>query len=648
MNDDTMNNDIKNGDSMNSDTMNSDTMNSDTMSGDTMNGDTMSGDTMSGDTKNGDTKNDDTMSGDIVNSDIMNDDTHSKMDNSSPVLPPDRVRWKGFFTVRAIWPGDPDIFAIRTLVPKVLPKEYMHGKDLSLLEVQFFAQGAFNKIYEISHPDTEKIYLLRVSLAVEPFFKTESEVATIEYLHKHTTIPITRVVAWNSSSNNTIGHEWVLMEKMDGVQIHDVWRTISWDTKFEFTRSLAEYFCQLRDLTFDKIGSIYFQDVGNPEGIAEIDRVIKRRQHGETPFIHFHNPGSDSEHFTVVDHGGAGFEIGRMVSFTFFENERLYVPGNRGPYRNSREYLTERVKFTLNHVDKALEIARSKFPSDANDDYDDDFIECIPEMKSTCDAVLDYLPNIFPEPPEDEPPHILSHHDLNPGNVLVNPDTCTITGIIDWEMICVRPRWEGLEYPRLLMYQAPLSFETEEPPIPVDWEDRMDYGVYKRDRWDYSILRCAFDESVDDIAAEAGSENHIPFDKELQSYDRKKRFDEAVELLFDGWSQSQSILRHLKEEEEESSEEEDSGSEEDDEDSERESESAEGDDGGSEGVDDDSEMQNADSEAEAAGSGGVDAVSKTEDASLLRGDVLEDDQDDGVYPYYLIILGTLVIWHLFL
>lgn len=84
-------------------------------------------------------------------------------------------------------------------------------------------QGSFNKLYEVFLPSKETQYLFRVSLPVDPFYKTESEVATIAYLRQHTTITVPSVIAWSSSADNIMGYEWVLFEKINGVPLSNVW-----------------------------------------------------------------------------------------------------------------------------------------------------------------------------------------------------------------------------------------------------------------------------------------------------------------------------------------------------------------------------------------------------------------------------------------
>jgi hypothetical protein len=63
-----------------------------------------------------------------------------------------------------------------------------------------FSQGAFHKLYLISTPNATTEYIMRGALPVDPFFKTESEVATMEYVREHSSIPLPRVIAYQSSA----------------------------------------------------------------------------------------------------------------------------------------------------------------------------------------------------------------------------------------------------------------------------------------------------------------------------------------------------------------------------------------------------------------------------------------------------------------
>ena len=137
------------------------------------------------------------------------------------------LHWTGGFIRHPVWPSEPDIGAIRTLAQQQLCAKLPNPFSDALLHVSFFAQGGWNKVYQISYTGHETTYLLRIPIPVIPFYKTESEVATIAYLSANTTIPVPRIIAWHSSQDNVLGFEWILMEKLNAMPLVSIWRKIS-------------------------------------------------------------------------------------------------------------------------------------------------------------------------------------------------------------------------------------------------------------------------------------------------------------------------------------------------------------------------------------------------------------------------------------
>jgi hypothetical protein len=72
-------------------------------------------------------------------------------------------------------------------------------------EVSILAQGAFNKLYVVKNGDKEIV--ARVTLPVDPTWKTLSEVATIFWVRNNTSLPVpdywpmTQVVTIPSASS---------------------------------------------------------------------------------------------------------------------------------------------------------------------------------------------------------------------------------------------------------------------------------------------------------------------------------------------------------------------------------------------------------------------------------------------------------------
>jgi len=115
--------------------------------------------------------------------------------------------------------------------------------------------------------------------------------------------------------------------------------------------------------------------------------------------------------------------------------------------------------------------------------YAKDFEKEAPEIETECHRYLQILQTVLPD--EECSYYRLHHADLNLANILVNPESFEITGIVDWELINIFPSWKASDYPVFLQDIEPQ--DEEEPPIP-SYEDEEDLAVYTRDQWDHMIL----------------------------------------------------------------------------------------------------------------------------------------------------------------
>lgn len=127
------------------------------------------------------------------------------------------------------WTIEPDIGAITKTVQSLRPS--------STVEVTFLAQGGFNKIYNVSIDDKPSI--LRVSLPVDSRYKVMSEVATMDWVRRITSLPIPRVITYQPSRDNLVGFEWMLMTEMPGKPFREDLQSFSFDVKVRLVRELA-------------------------------------------------------------------------------------------------------------------------------------------------------------------------------------------------------------------------------------------------------------------------------------------------------------------------------------------------------------------------------------------------------------------------
>ena len=170
-------------------------------------------------------------------------------------------------------------------------------------------------------------YIIRVSLPVDAYYKTASEVATIKYLHAHTSIPIPDVFAWDASDDNPIGFEWILMERVSGIPLQEVWYpehmagSVDWHIKERTVERLAEVVAQMWRLRFPVGGSLYLADGTGVPGPADNGLAL-------------------SDNISVT--------VGRVVSLEFFWENHLQLTGiERGPFRSSGPWLESRLRFVI-------------------------------------------------------------------------------------------------------------------------------------------------------------------------------------------------------------------------------------------------------------------------------------------------------------
>ncbi|KAE8367076.1 phosphotransferase enzyme family-domain-containing protein [Aspergillus caelatus] len=417
-----------------------------------------------------------------------------------------------------VWPSEPAISAIVSIASAALSAQHTQVGDVPSITVNFFAQGTFNKNYEIVIPNQGHKFLFRVTLPVDPFFKTESEVATLAFLRQKTSIPVPEVVAWSSTSDNALGYEWILLKKVEGVPLEQKWRAISLETKIQISERLAAYAAELRSLPFDRIGSLYFE--------------------GTNTSAETNSSAQDSQQIKFMSsYLGKGVEVGQMVLPFFFFKRRLYIPSNRGPFANSLQYLSAKVQMQTAWIKSGVEIAKAENASDIDSDCDEDLLEEAPEMLEVCQAAQELIVRFFP-PTDPDTCHTLYHHDLNQNNIILDPISHDIVAVIDWEMICVLPQWASFYYPKMFLDVDPVT--EEEPPIPVDYNDENDYTIIRRDRWDARILRRTFDTYIQTVSRDT---NNINFS---DGFEERRTLEDVIEDLTDNWEGARATLRDLQ------------------------------------------------------------------------------------------------------
>lgn len=455
----------------------------------------------------------------------------------SKYLPDDRLKWTEGYDSTPIWPSEPDLAIIRqTALSVIIDGGVTENLEDHLLAVHFLADGARHKIYEVTHPSWTTSYLFRVAIPLDPYLKMESEMATMEFVRRRTTIPVPKPVAWSSSASNPLGFEWCLLEKAPGLELREVWRTMSWEEKIRVVDQLAEIMAQFWDAAtkFDKIGSVYFEDSKS------------RENDGTQPFT------------AASELSASGFCIGTSVDPAFFSGRRRYLESNRGPFRSCRAWVRALLEVEWEFINTARILLLSK--SDMSDalkeeqwEYlvqeeiglDEDDLQDFADMEQTYRSYKELLPLLFGDQDSmasGERSFSLYHEDLRSANIIVNPSTYEITGIIDWEQATTIPDWYGIDYPAFLRGPDPFDeYDGQNTPVTYDSEDE-NYNaatVSARDRRDGLLLRKRFNEAMGKLGRKDW--NHkSPLDE------LKSTLIEGVAALGDVWA-GKRTLKQIRE-----------------------------------------------------------------------------------------------------
>lgn len=219
-----------------------------------------------------------------------------------------------------------------------------------------------------------------------------SEAFTMRLIRRETSIPIPEVFAFDASLENELGCPFILMERIEGKPLHEVWwnQSISQAQREQFRiRSLhgiAEAMAQLSNLTFSQGGSLLFDTKGNVSGIGSSNVVDLEKQYANMRSKDYDN----------------------TMAFRQI-----------GPFSEAKSHL-------LSLLD-----AREG-------DSEPNLVK-----QGACKLLRLFIEwSVMRTEAVREKPFVLAHPDLDSQNIFVDPDG-TLVGIIDWDWIAAVPHCIG-------------------------------------------------------------------------------------------------------------------------------------------------------------------------------------------------------------
>ncbi|KKK25465.1 hypothetical protein AOCH_004383 [Aspergillus ochraceoroseus] len=121
------------------------------------------------------------------------------------------------------------------------------------------SEGGFNRVLQATFKDGECIIARLPYPSTAPeHYTVASEVATLDYLRLQG-IPTPKVYDWCSTRANPVGAEYIIMEKLDGTPLGDIWYTVTPKEQHSIMKQIIEWEARLMSLKFPASGSIYYQ-----------------------------------------------------------------------------------------------------------------------------------------------------------------------------------------------------------------------------------------------------------------------------------------------------------------------------------------------------------------------------------------------------
>ena len=168
--------------------------------------------------------------------------------------------------------------------------------------------GTFNRVYRLGlNTGNDAVARIPFRNAGPRSILTRSEMATMDFVRSRIGAPVPKVLAWDASSNNDVGCEYIIMEKCEGTTLDNVLDTSS--DSYHHIFDIANLLSVLAAIPFSQYGSIYYKE--------DVDPLLQAR-----PLYAEGQPHDDCSE---------RFRIGPSVERRFYRGERSLMRIDRGP-----------------------------------------------------------------------------------------------------------------------------------------------------------------------------------------------------------------------------------------------------------------------------------------------------------------------------
>ncbi|KAJ0417258.1 kinase-like domain-containing protein [Aspergillus carlsbadensis] len=330
---------------------------------------------------------------------------------------------------------------------KRLAAQSVQHREEDVVSLVKLAEGGFNRSFLISLRSGLQLVARIPYPVTEPkALLIASEVAAMDFLRLNG-VPVPKVFEYSAMSSNAAGTEYIFMEYAQGINLGDVWFTLTEKQRSKIVTSLVELESRLFALQFPASGSVFYScDLAD-----NISRVPLQRQESNT---------------------GKDFCIGPDMSLGMWYGRRLGLSVDRGPYKCTLSALTTGAKKEIAYLTQygrplqPLQRLRRELYNYKPQSH--------LEHLATLNTFLQVAPHLIPNGNPTFQRPVIRHPDLQPNNIFVSPDL-EITSVIDWQHASILPLFLHCGIPNSLQnYGDPISESLQVPALPDNFDELGD------------------------------------------------------------------------------------------------------------------------------------------------------------------------------
>ncbi|KAL3449523.1 kinase-like domain-containing protein [Aspergillus insuetus] len=280
-------------------------------------------------------------------------------------------------------------------------------------------EGWFSKAFLMTKENgSELVAKIPLRTAGPAVLTTASEVGTLEYIRRYTSIPVPRVFSWSTDESNPVGAEYIIMEKAPGVQLYERWGGMKVIEKLDLIELLVQLEGQLSAISFPAYGGLYLR--------ADADRL---RHHDLDASL------DEQQSFCIGPSPDRSFGVDAVAGIAS-EDDSI----DNGPWNSLSEYGVSIAKREFSRISRKSAENQSTAHQGTTEEQ-----SRLLEITITLMRMLDSHPiTQFAQP-------TLWHSDLHMGNIFVaQDDNSQITSLIDLQSLSILPLFFQARWPVFL------------------------------------------------------------------------------------------------------------------------------------------------------------------------------------------------------